>query len=134
MKVMHVIGDPLDPHYIVCSWDALWDAAEALVHGFAPGKVYTQFTRDLTPDYAVSVHPSRGHDKVAFFRYAQRPDGTVFARYRRYTGGFTAACSVPKWHPVAKGAGFRSRQLVQVTAGAYRGWWLDADLAHEVIP
>ena len=112
-----VIGDPLVSHYVVASWDAIFDAAQSLTGGW----VYTQMTRDLTPDYKARVPPGR------FFRYFLNSRGTITRRESTRTDGFGATCTPPRYHP-----GVYARQLVQLTSGSRKGWWISADYAREV--
>ena len=117
-----VIGDPLDTHYVVTSWDAVWDAAEALVHSFAPGKVYAQFTRDLTPDYRAVIPAG------PMYRYIVK-DGRITGRVAYRIAGWNRTCTPPRYVP-----GKYARQLVMLTSGPHKGWYVNARYAHEVQP
>jgi hypothetical protein len=124
-----ILGDPLVDHYVRCSPDALFDAAEALTGGH----IYAQFTRDLTPDYHVRI-----------------PNGTEFARFHLDSAGRIARvsrhvshnaawqrCTPPRYHASAPGKpkGW-ARQLVQITEpGSNRnGWFVSAKYAQEIVP
>lgn len=127
-----IFGDTLVPHYVRGSWDALFDAAEALTGG----RIYAQFTRDLTPDYHAVIPPL--------------PAGTTFRRFHlndnnrivdithhENDGPTDYRCTVPRYHGAAKGKPKRwGHQLVQITEpGARRnGWWISNRWAEELNP
>lgn len=124
-----VLGDPLVPYYIRASWDALFDAAEA----FANGRIYAQFTRDLTPDYAVTI------DTGTEYRRFHLNDNGRIVRVSRHVAALspTRPCSVPRYHGAAAGKPTRwGRQLVQIHAPGHvrDGWWVSARWASEVNP
>ncbi len=121
-----VIFDPLVPYGIAASWDAIFDAAEALTGGH----VYSQYTRDLTPDYHWVLHPVEPATFREFYRFAS--DGRILGKYT--TKGTDVRCTVPKYVP-AKGSR-PARYLVQLVApGSNRnGWWVNARYAQEINP
>jgi hypothetical protein len=112
-----VIGDPLVPHYVRASWDAIFDAAEALTGG----RIYAQFTRDLTPDYRVTI------DRGAAYRRFHLNDNGRIARVSHHVAqaDATRPCSVPRYHAAAAGSRRRgaasssrsTRRAIRATAG-----------------
>lgn len=127
-----VIGDPLVPHYIPASWDAVFDAAEAI-----PGiPIYSQFTRDLTPDYQWTLRPASSARRIGFFRYRLDGNGHISGRMLFYTGGiYHKRCTTPRAHVAAPGKPAKwSRQLVTLTEGKHEGWIVDAQYAKEINP
>lgn len=121
-----VIGDPLVPHYVPASWDAIFDAAEALTGG----RVYTSFTRDLTPDYRWVCRPTGTATIRAFRRFTA--DGRVVGTY--HTRGMAVDCTPPRYVP---GVGRRpGRYLVQLVIPGKRrnGWFVSAQFASEIQP
>jgi hypothetical protein len=124
-----VIGDPLVAHYVVGSWDAVSDACQAVTPS---GTIFAQFSRDLTPDYQVVIHPAAGYTARAFWRYHLDGAGNITGRTRASTGGFTARCTRPVYHPSSLPN--MARRLVQLTTGSRKGYWVDARHAEEVYP
>lgn len=124
-----VIGDPLVPNYVRCSWDAIFDAAEALTGG----RIYAQFTRDLTPDYVMSIPEGQ-----PFRRFHLNDNGRIVrTSWHESSSNVTRSCSVPRYHAAAAGKPKRwSRQLVQIHApgGGRDGWWVSAKWARELNP
>lgn len=126
-----VIGDPLTPHYVRASWDAIFDAAEALTGG----RIYSQFTRDLTPDYHWVCKPVPPATVRGFYRYLLDANGRItHPLEKHYTRGRDLRCSPPKWH--GSTGRFPGRMLVQITApnSQKNGWFVNAGLAKEIIP
>jgi hypothetical protein len=121
-----IIGDPLVPHYVAASWDAIFDAAEALTGG----RVYSQFTRDLTPDYHWVCRPTGSAVFRAFRRFSS--DGRVLGTHT--TRGMDVPCTPPRYVPGTKRR--PGRYLVQlVIPGKPRnGWFVSAQFAEEIIP
>ena len=119
-----IIGDPLVPYYFASTWDAVLDAAQAVT---ATGYIYASFTRDTTKDYRASVTPRTGQTRRQFARYYLNSDGTIRSREMHVTSGFSASCTPPRYH-----AGAYARQLVQLTSGTRKGWWISAVYAREV--
>lgn len=115
-----IIGDPLVHYYYAATWDAVLDAAQAVT---TTGYIFASFTRDLTDDYRVSVHPDTGR----FYRYFLNANGSIVSRKWSRTGGFSAACTPPKLH-----RGEWTKGLVQLTSGSRKGWWINARYAREV--
>jgi hypothetical protein len=123
-----VLGDPLVPHYIRASWDAVFDAAEAFARPFTPGRVYAQFTRDLTPDYRVAIPMPR------FVQYVLNAKGHIVKRRgHNISAPIHKPCTPPSWH-VSDIAGVGSRSLVQFTTNAGTRMWVDARYAKEIYP
>ncbi len=124
-----VIGDPLVAHYVAASWDAIFDAAEALTGG----RIYSSFTRDLTPDYHWVLKPVKPATIRAFAKYAVT-NGKITGAAKRYTHGTDVRCTPPRYFP--GDAKHKARYLVQLVApGSNRdGWYVDARYAEEIIP
>ena len=122
-----VIGDPLVPRYYPATWDAVLDAMEAVTAG---NYLFASFTRDLTPDYRAEVKPKAGTSKKRFARYRLNSTGVIVDYEYAYTGGFSAACTPPKYHSSA--IGITGRRLVQLTTGSRKGWWINGAYAEEV--
>lgn len=122
-----VIGDPLVPYYYAASWDAILDAAEAVTPS---GLLYVSFTRDLTVDYRVSVHPDPGKRRKKFLRYFVDGDGRITGRKASYTTGFSATCTAPRMHTgsvqTRNGRVAVARELVKLTSGSRDEWWINA--------
>ncbi len=113
-----IIGDPLVPYYYAASWDAVFDAAQAVTN---TGYIYCSFTRDLTADYTFRVPADR--------RYLQYyvTAGRITKRIRRYTeNGFSGTCTPPRMH-----TGVYTRELVQITSGAHEGRWISSYYAEK---
>lgn len=120
-----VLGDPLVPYYVRAGWKTLWSAASALIG--APGRANVSFTRDLTPDYRVSV--PTGSEFVVF-----TVTNNVIAGSHQTTtpGGIHQTCTVPRWYDWP---GPRvGRRLVQITSGERKGQFIHAKWAYEVQP
>jgi hypothetical protein len=131
IDMVPVIFDPLVPHGIPASWDAIWDAAEYYVEGFAPGKVYTQYTRDLTPNFEVVIVPPAGKRAQTFIQFILDANGRIYRRKQHTTGGLRRPCTPKTWHPsVIKGV--PGRYLVMITEGRFKNMWVDARYSHEV--
>ena len=129
-----VSGDPLVPHYIPLSWDALWDAAESFTHSFAPGKVYTQFTRDLTPDYRINIKPTPPARAVTFYQFFINAKGQIARKpVPHTTTGINKVCTRPTWHGSVV-QGVPGRKLVQFRTARGTLMWVDARYAYEVYP
>jgi len=125
-----ILGDPLVPKYLPSAWDALFDAAEA----FADGRLLTQWTRDITPDYRVRIVPSLdGATVKAFYRYRVDASGRITSRALDHTSGIVRRCSPPRYRSAAQGKpAIWSRQLVTITEGRRSGWIVDAQFAKEI--
>lgn len=123
-----VLGDPLVPYYVRCSWDALWDAADALIG--LPGRANVSLTRDLTPDYRWTCRPNPPHDRRAFGRF-RLEDGRIVRRDMASTAGMSVRCTAPRFYPWP---GHVGRSLVRITEGSRKGWWVDARFAEEMVP
>jgi hypothetical protein len=117
-----IIGDPLVPYYYSSTWDAVLDAAQAVT---ASGDIFASFSRDLTTDYRAVVRPRAGADTRVFYRYLVS-NGRITGRTRHRTAGFTATCTPPRTH-----TGTLTRELVQLTSGSRKGWWISATYARE---
>lgn len=129
-----VAGDPLVNHYFALSWDALWDAAESFVRDFAPGKVYTQFTRDLTPDYRVRIMPTPPYRAVTFEQFFLNAKGQIARKPVPHTiTGLNKPCTRPMWHGSVV-TGVPGRKLVQFRTNKGTLMWVDARYAYEVYP
>lgn len=129
-----VIGDPLVSHYYAVSWDALGDAAESLTHSFDPGKVYTQFTRDLTPDYRVRIMPTPPYKVVTFYQFFLNAKGQIARKPVPHTiGGLNKPCTRPSWHGSVV-TGVPGRKLVQFKTPKGTLMWVDARYSYEVYP
>lgn len=114
------------------SWDVVFDAAEAATGG----RIYAQFTRDLTPDYhAVIPKLPAG---TTFRRFHLDGDGRIAdVTHHGNKGPTDYRCTPPRYHGAAKGKPTRwGRQLVQITQpGARRdGWWVSSRWAEELNP
>lgn len=124
-----VLGDPLVDHYVRASWDALFDAAEALTGG----RIYSQFTRDLTPDYHARIPHG---EEFAQFVLNAAGEITRVIRHVSMNGAYQR-CTPPRYHSSASGKpkGW-ARQLVQITEPGEKrhGWWVSAKYAKEIIP
>jgi hypothetical protein len=131
-----IIGDPLVPYYIPASWDAVFDAAQAMPLG---GRIYSQFARDLSPDYVVKIVPTPPAQRKAFYRYRINRDGKISARELYSTPGIGKnhwlKSTAPAYHRAAPGkpAGW-GRYLVRIQEGERAGWLVDAVYSREVEP
>jgi hypothetical protein len=96
------------------------DAAQAVT---ASGDIFASFSRDLTTDYRAVVRPRAGADTRVFYRYLLS-GGKITGRTRHRTKGFTATCTPPRTH-----TGTLTRELVQLTSGSRKGWWISATYA-----
>lgn len=124
-----VMFDSLKTSLTRVSWDAVFDAAEAL----AGGRIYAQFTRDLTPDYHMSIPEGQS------FRRFHLSDVGEIVRVSWHKSGSDVwrPCSVPRYHGATAGKPKRwSRQLVQIHAPGHPrdGWWISARWAEEMNP
>lgn len=119
-----IIGDPLVPYYYAASWDAVLDAAQAVTN---TGYIFASFSRDLTKDWMVRVQPRPGTTRRVFLRYLVDSRGRTTGRTRHRTTGFSASCTPPRTH-----TGVYTRELVQLTSGSRKGWWISSTYAREV--
>jgi hypothetical protein len=117
-----VMFDSLVPYLQRVSWDAVFDAAEALT-----GRIYAQFTRDLTPDYHAVIPAGK------FYTYRLDNLGRIVGSTLRKTDGINRKCSVPRYHPSATN-GISGRYLVQMLEGNYLGKFVNARFAEELEP
>ena len=120
-----IFGDPLVGHYIRGSWSSLWAAASALIH--QPGRANVSLTRDLTPDYRVSV--PAGSEFVLF-----NVTNNVITGSNELTtpGGVHQPCTPPRWYDWP---GPRTgRRLAEITAGPRKGLFVHAKWTYEVQP
>lgn len=117
--------DPLTGRFYV-DWETLKRAAGALVLNLAGdicgyGKAYVAFTRDIVPDYRVSIHPGLA------FRYILR-DGMIWDREPiRFKSNTGAPCGAPRrWlaHPKGKLPSLGSKRGSLITAGYLKGQML----------
>lgn len=92
------------------------------------GLVYAAFTRDNSAAYKFSIHPTPPATSIAYFQYTV-VNGVITGRVRKYTGGFSAACTPPKLY---NWPGKGNYSLVKITSGAYAGRYLPAQYAKEV--
>lgn len=120
--LMFIDGDPLVPYFYAVPWDVVIDAAQAVTNS---GDIFCSFTRDLTLDWAVVVRPRAGADTRVFYRYFLT-NGKIVKRERHRTEGFTATCTPPRLH-----TGTLTRELVQLTSGRRKGWWISATYARQ---
>lgn len=131
-----IIGDPLVPYYIASSWDAVFDAAQAMPLG---GRIYSQFARDLTPDYVVKIIPTPPATRKSFFRYKINASGHISSRELYSTPGIGKTHWLRSTAPVyasaapGKPRGW-SRYLVRILEGERSGWLVDAVYSREVEP
>lgn len=131
-----ILGDPLVPHYVRAGWDALFDACEALTGG----RIYSQLTRDTTPDYRLVITPRPGQTQRTFYLYTLDDAGRVLRRTRHQTTGLIRPCTPPRPHGVhvprdpSLPPDIKTFQLVsfKTRAGATR--WVDSRFAEEVTP
>jgi hypothetical protein len=124
--------DSLVPSIVRVSWDAVFDAAEALTGGL----IYAQFTRDLTPDYRWVLKPTPPAT-VRVFNHFIVEDGRIARIEKATTRGTDVVCTPPKYVPAKAGKpAVWSRYLVQLVApGHHRDtWWTDARWAEEQKP
>lgn len=115
--------DPLTGRHAI-TFAVLWEAAAALVVSKSGeiagrGKCYIAFTRDLVPDYRVSVQPFKGETRRSFALYTVSGTHIVPAdghngRQVRSTGGFSANCRPPRLY---QWSGHSSQRLVIITSG-----------------
>lgn len=125
-----VLGDPLVGHYVRCTWDALWDAAGALIN--RPSQANVSLTRDLTPDYRWVLRPVPPATRRAFSRFVLSADGRRIVRAIPVsTAGTVAMCTPPRFYPWT---GHVGRSIVQLTTGPHKGWWVIAKHAEEMVP
>lgn len=124
-----VIGDTLVPYYIPSSWDAVFDAMQAVT---SADWMFASFSRDLTPDYRAVVKPRAGYDRLRFGHFQLDANGVIVSYRYAYTGGFSAKCTPPKFHSGSHG--IAGRKLVQLTTGSRAGWWINGKYAVEQIP
>ena len=120
-----IIGDPLVPEYIRGSWGTLWTAAAAIA---GAGRVNAMFTRDLIPDYTVSIHPTPPHRRREFNVFHVK-NGKIIRRETDVTRGFTATCTPPRWYgwPGPR----EGRSLVLITEGSRKGLYVRSQYARE---
>lgn len=112
------------------SWDVAFDAAERM----AGGLIYAQFTRDLSPDFVVTIAPLAGQHTRAFYTYELGVNGRIVGSHLRHTGGIrNKRCSRPTFHTSAT-KGITGRYLVQITEGEWSGSWVNAKFAEETNP
>lgn len=123
-----ILFDSLVPRLQRISWDAAFDAAEALT-----GAIYAQFTRDLTPDYHAVIVPTPPANTRPFYRYLLDDMGQIRGSQLVSTGGIDKDCSVPRYHPSTT-SGISGRYLVMFTEGAHKGWYVNAKFAKERNP
>jgi hypothetical protein len=121
-----IIGDTLVPYYYAASWDAVLDAAQAVT---STGYIFASFTRDVTPDYRVSVQVSPGKTRRMYYRYfVDASTNRITGRKAMYTSvGFRADCTPPRVH-----GGRWTREIVKLTSGSRAGYWLNSAYAYEV--
>lgn len=131
-----VIGDPLVPYYIRASWRAVWAAAEALVLtpggltvGDLPGdRAYATFTRDVTREYRVSIHPKPPAKRQAYWVYRVKDD-EIIGRVASATRGFSAACTQAREYPWR---GHPPKSLVRIKDGSAAGRWVASGWSKEI--
>lgn len=123
--LMGIIGDPLVPYYYVAPLDVIFDAAQAVT---STGYIFASFTRDLTRDWRATVKVSPGKTRRGYYRYYLNSDGTIRTRKYLYTSvGFSASCTPPRVH-----GGRWTRELVQLTSGTRKGYWINSAYAEVV--
>jgi hypothetical protein len=123
-----VIFDPLVRNVQRASWNVLWHACGSLWIGqrtLGYGNAFASFTRDVTPDWVVHV-PARDH--LGVFEVGGAVPH-VTGHDTKKTGGFSAACSAPKYF---KWKGHPDVKLVEVLTDAHAGWWIRAKFAERV--
>lgn len=128
-----ILFDSLVPYLQRISWDAAFDAAEALTGG----RIYAQFTRDLTPDYRAVIQPFAGDDRRRFRRFFLDDQGRIRGSERHTTRGLTSRCSAPRYHGPAtkRNTGRYLVQLLEDPAGqGNKGWFINAAFAEELNP
>jgi hypothetical protein len=125
-----IILEPLVPYAIRASWGAIWAAAAGIA---GSGRANVMFTRDLIPEYAVTIEPTEGHVRREFRTFIVH-GGVIVRRDLATTKGFTSPCTPPKFHPWK---GHVGRSLVQVLhdptskINAHEGQWVLSHWSHE---
>lgn len=120
-----IIGDPLVPEYIRTTWGTLLLAAGSIA---GMGQVNAMFTRDLIPDYTVSIRPTPPHKRREFNLFTVS-EGKILRREPDVTTGFTQPCTPPRWYPWP---GPRTgRSLVEITEGKRKGKYVRSEWADE---
>ena len=120
-----VDGDPLVPRYMRIGWGTLWAAAAGIA---GHGRVNAMFTRDLIPDYTVSIHPTTPGVRRQFNLFTVS-NGKIIRREPDVTRGFTHPCSPPRWY-VWPGPR-HGRSLVEITEGKRKGKFVRSQFAEE---
>lgn len=124
-----IMFDSLKTSLTRVSWDVVFDAAEAI----AGGRIYAQFTRDLTPDYHMRIPKGQ-----TFRRFHLNDSGRIVrVSSHESSSDVWRPCSVPRYHASAAGKPTSwSRQLVQIHAPGHPrdGWWVSARWAQEINP
>jgi hypothetical protein len=123
-----LLFDSLVPTITRVSWDVAFDAAETLTGG----RIYAQFTRDLTPDYHAVIKPTAGHTLRPFYRFLLDANGRITGTSLSHTKGTDQRCSVPAFHSGSNG--IAGRYLVRLSEGPRAGWYVNAKFAEELNP
>lgn len=115
------IDDPLTGRFPT-SWATLEAATGALVLGDSGeicgrGLAYVSFTRDVTVDYQVSIHPRAGDIRRTFGLYEVH-NRTVLDAHEAHTKGLSASAEQPR---IFTYPGHTSQRLVVLTSGMYAG-------------
>src|SRR6185295_11640527 len=111
-----VIGDPLTPFWVRAGWPTIFAAAAGIA---GLGRMNAMFTRDLIPEYAVSIEPTGGHRRREFRAFIVK-GGRIIRREVAVTsgGGINRPCTPPRFYPWT---GHVGRSLVRIKGGNHDG-------------